>query len=90
MGLYPPGTLVRLASGEAAIVLRRGATPQTPLAAALVNRSGEPMMNPARRDCAHAAHAIQAVLEPRQLRVVSLRRVWRQFWQPAWPALSRP
>jgi len=68
-GLYPPGTLVRLASGEAAIVLRRGATPQTPLAAALVNRSGEPMMNPARRDCAHAAHAIQAVQEPRQLRV---------------------
>lgn len=68
-GLFPPGTLVRLASGEAAIVLRRGATPQTPVAAALVNRNGEPMMNPARRDCAHTAHAIQAVLDPRQLRV---------------------
>lgn len=68
-GLYPPGTLVRLASGESAIVLRRGATPQTPVAAALVNRNGEPMMNPARRDCAHAAHAIQSVLGPQQLRV---------------------
>ena len=68
-GVYPPGTLLRLASGEIAVSLRRGSTPQTPVAAALMNRNGEPMMNPARRDTAQAANAVQAVLDAKVLRV---------------------
>ncbi|MFN4115213.1 MAG: HD-GYP domain-containing protein [Inhella sp.] len=68
-GVFPPGTLVRLASGETAVVIRRGASGNTPIAAALVNRNGEPMMSPARRDCARAEHAIQTVLGAQSLRV---------------------
>lgn len=68
-GVFPPGTLVRLASGETAVVIRRGASGNTPIAAAIVNRNGEPMMSPARRDCARAEHAIQAVLGAQSLRV---------------------
>lgn len=68
-GVFPPGTLVRLASGETAVVTRRGASGTTPIAAALVNRNGEPMLNPARRDTARPEHAIQAVLDAKSLRV---------------------
>jgi HD-GYP domain-containing protein (c-di-GMP phosphodiesterase class II) len=68
-GVFPPGTLVRLASGETAVVVRRGAAGNTPIAAALVNKAGEPMMNPARRDTAKPEHAIQAVLDAKALRV---------------------
>lgn len=68
-GVFPPGTLVRLASGETAVVVRRGAAGNTPIAAAIMNRNSEPMMNPARRDTAKPEHAIQAVLDPKALRV---------------------
>lgn len=68
-GVFPPGTLVRLASGETAVVVRRGAAGNTPIAAALVNKAGEPMMNPVRRDTARPEHAIQAVLDAKALRV---------------------
>ena len=68
-GVFPPGTLVRLASGETAVVVRRGAAGNTPIAAAIMNRNSEPMLNPARRDTAKPEHAIQAVLDAKALRV---------------------
>ncbi len=40
-GVYPPGNFVRLASGELAIVIRRGATALTPVAAAITDKSAQ-------------------------------------------------
>lgn len=57
-GIYPPGDFVQLASGELAVVIRRGATAHTPLAAAITDRKGLPMVNTPRRDTAQAAYAI--------------------------------
>ncbi|MFN7695905.1 MAG: HD-GYP domain-containing protein [Burkholderiales bacterium] len=68
-GVFPPGTLVQLANGERGVVVRRGAAGNTPLVAALVNRNGEPMMSPARRDTTKAECTIKAVLGPQDLRV---------------------
>lgn len=46
LGLYPPGTFVRLKGGETALALRRGARAATPIAAVVVNRAGEPLGSP--------------------------------------------
>lgn len=58
LGLYPPGTFVRLQGGELALVLRPGARAGTPIAAAVVNRAGEPIGTPRLVDCARAQTAV--------------------------------
>lgn len=60
-GIYPPGNIVHLASGELAIVIRRGATAHTPLAAAITDKSGSPTITTKRRDTSDAAFAIKAL-----------------------------
>ena len=66
-GIYPPGNFVRLASGEMAVVIRRGATAHAPLAAAITDRAGLPTINTARRDTAQAAFAIKALITDKSL-----------------------
>ena len=61
-GVYPPGCHVRLASGETAVVLKRGPTITTPVVAAMCDAHGVAYPQPIRRDTARASHAIQAVL----------------------------
>jgi len=66
-GIYPPGNLVHLASGELAIVIRRGATAHTPVAAAITDKSGVPTISTTRRDTAQPAFAIKALEFDRSL-----------------------
>ena len=40
VGVYSPGSLVRIANNEIAVVVRRGANTTTPKVAVLVNRDG--------------------------------------------------
>ena len=61
-GIYPPGNFVQLASGEFAVVIRRGATAHTPLAAAITDKSGAPTVTTARRDTALPAFAIKGLV----------------------------
>ena len=61
-GVYPPGCHVRLASGETAIVLKRGATITTPAVAALCDATGLSYPQPIRRDTARSGYGIAAVL----------------------------
>lgn len=51
-GIYPPGELVSLASGEKGVVIRRGATMQTPVVATLTDKKGLPVSSTNRRDTA--------------------------------------
>lgn len=60
-GIYPPGNFVQLASGELAVVIRRGATAHTPLAAAITDRKGVPVVNTQRRDTSQPAYAIKSL-----------------------------
>jgi hypothetical protein len=68
-GIYPPGCFVRLASGETAIVVRRGASANTPLAAALANRNGDPISGYPKRDTSLAQFAVQGTLTDKSVRV---------------------
>lgn len=61
-GIYPPGCYVKLASGEVAVVTRRGASAKEPLVAALTNGHGEPLTRPVQRDTAMPARAIVGTL----------------------------
>lgn len=68
-GIYPPGDFVQLASGELAVVIRRGATAHTPQAAAITDRTGLPVVSTLRRDTAQAAFAIVGPAQDRKLAV---------------------
>lgn len=69
VGLYPPGTLVRLANGEEGMVVRRGAGATEPLVAALIGKSGNPLTEPVPRDTRLASQAITHSLAPHELRL---------------------
>ena len=61
-GVYPPGCHVRLASGETAIVLKRGTTITTPTVVALSDTAGQSYPHPIRRDTARPGYGIEGVL----------------------------
>jgi len=61
-GIFPPGSTVRLASGEMGIVVKNGEKAHHPLVAVLTNTNGEPRITPATRDTARETHRIVALL----------------------------
>ena len=69
IGLYPPGSLVRLTNGEEGMVLKRGHSANAPLVAALVGRSGTPLTVPVLRDTRVPALAITTSLAPHEVRL---------------------
>ena len=69
LGIYPPGAWVKLASGETAVVVRRGTTAATPKVAVLVNKEGMPTGEPIPRDTAHPNWKISAPVAHRDVRV---------------------
>jgi len=68
-GMYPPGCYVTLANGEIGIVVKRGPNLAKPIVASMLNRAGEPMMEPLRRDTAVADYAIVGVVSEKSVRV---------------------
>ena len=68
-GLYPPGTLVKLASGEVAVAVRRGTSGNTPIVSAVMNRQGDALGSPIRRDTAIPEHAVTGLVPAQALRV---------------------
>lgn len=68
-GIYPPGSYVRLSSGEMGIVVARGPTITTPVVACLTNAAGMPLAEPARRNTDAKASAVVGVVGQGQLRL---------------------
>ncbi|MBV8603100.1 MAG: hypothetical protein JO224_00290 [Pelomonas sp.] len=68
-GMYPPGCIVKLSNGETAVVVRRGAQVNHPVAAVFVNRHGQPVAPPLRRDTARADCAVVTTLTPESILV---------------------
>lgn len=62
LGIYPPGTLVKLANGEVALVLRRGERADQPLVAALLRDNGMPHMTPKTRTTSDTETTITGAL----------------------------
>lgn len=69
MGVYPPGSFVKLANNETAIVLKRGRTGTTPKAAAVLNRHGAPLGEIATRDTSQAMFKVMSSVAHRDVKV---------------------
>jgi HD-GYP domain-containing protein (c-di-GMP phosphodiesterase class II) len=74
-GIFPPGTVVKLASGELGLVVRNGAKAYKPMVATLTNAAGEPRLTPLLRDSARGEHAVVALL-PAQAMPMRLSDEW--------------
>jgi len=57
-GIYPPGDVVKLASGEIGVVMRRSASVKCPIVAAITDVNGKPTVKTIQRDTSQAAYAI--------------------------------
>jgi HD-GYP domain-containing protein (c-di-GMP phosphodiesterase class II) len=62
LGVYPPGTFVRLANGELALAIRRGAAPDAPIVQSLVGPRGNLYVIPIRRDCGKPGLAVKEIV----------------------------
>jgi HD-GYP domain-containing protein (c-di-GMP phosphodiesterase class II) len=80
VGLYPPGSLVRLANQEVAIVTHRGHSANEPRVAALLGKSGTPLSEPVPRDTRLATQAISASIAPHELKLLlNLERLLKLY-----------
>ncbi len=62
VGIYPPGEIVKLKSGEHAVVVRRTGNASTPTAASITDRSGMPVVNTVMRDTSKPEFAIVSTI----------------------------
>jgi len=76
VGIYSPGSFVRLNTNEVAAVIRRGANTTTPRVAVLINREGIPVADPVIRDTSVREHRIVASVPHREVRIqLNLQRM---------------
>ena len=69
VGIYTPGSYVRLTNKEIAVVVRRGLNTTMPKVAALINRHGMPTGEPALRDTSQAEYRIVASVPRREVKL---------------------
>ena len=69
VGIYQPGTFVRLATEEIAVVIKRGVNTATPRVAVLINRSGMPTVEPTVRDTSLRDHRVLSSVAYREVKV---------------------
>jgi HD-GYP domain-containing protein (c-di-GMP phosphodiesterase class II) len=88
VGIYQPGSFVRLATDEVAIVVKRGFNTSTPRVAVLISRSGMPTMEPTLRDTSTRDYRVVTSVPHREVKVqINLERL---LPLTAVPASDRP
>lgn len=76
VGIYSPGSFVRLHTDEVATVIRRGVNTTTPKVAVLINREGIPVAEPVIRDTSARDYRIVASVPHREVKVqLNLQRM---------------
>jgi HD-GYP domain-containing protein (c-di-GMP phosphodiesterase class II) len=76
VGIYQPGSFVRLATDEIAIVITRGRNTTIPRVAVLINRNGVPTVEPTIRDTSLKDYKIVASVPHRDVKVkINLERL---------------
>jgi HD-GYP domain-containing protein (c-di-GMP phosphodiesterase class II) len=63
-GIYPPGEVVKLVSGEIAVVMRRTSNPKCPKVACILDSTGRPLAHTLQYDTALPEHAIGGSTPP--------------------------
>ncbi len=62
LGIYPPGTFVRLKNNEIAVVTQRGGSVNSPIVHTVVKANGTPSTAPLRRDTSAAEFTVTALI----------------------------
>jgi HD-GYP domain-containing protein (c-di-GMP phosphodiesterase class II) len=62
IGIYPPGSFVRLVNDEIAVVTQRGSKAHTPVVHSIVRANGTLFLTPERRDCTHEEFAVKELI----------------------------
>lgn len=77
IGIYPPGTFVRLANGETALVVRRGSTANAPEVLSLKSADGMPYGTPQPRATSRKPFDVVAVIPRDQINIqVNIEKIW--------------
>jgi len=78
LGIYPPGSFVRLVNGETAIVLRREneANGTGTLVQSFADIDGNDYLSLAKRDCSFAEYAIKEAYVPNETPTYNLSMLW--------------
>lgn len=69
LGMYPPGSYVKLKTGETGVVVRRGSRVNTPLVMAITDAEGLLLTSPSKRDCQLSMYAVQSPVSPEDIRI---------------------
>jgi hypothetical protein len=73
MGVYPPGSVVELASGERGVVVRRGEKITTPMVAVYTDSFLRPLSSPVLRNTADQGSAVVGAIHPDTHRLTTKR-----------------
>lgn len=76
MGIWPPGSAVRLVNGEVGLVTRRGHKSMWPTVAAIIGPQGKTYANPLVRDCNDENYRIKSVCKLEKSYPLNLTRIW--------------
>jgi len=76
VGIYPPGTAVRLANDDLAVVTKRGKSINHPICAGIKAISGQAYMHPPPRDTSDPQFAIQEVVDKEILKPLQPFLFW--------------
>lgn len=79
VGVFPPGTLVKLKNGEAAVVTARQDNRACPIVHSFVGANNMPMLTPFRRDTTQPDYAIQGMVPHSQYK--SCTAIINGMWQ---------
>jgi HD-GYP domain-containing protein (c-di-GMP phosphodiesterase class II) len=69
LGVYPPGTFVRLQNDETAVVTYRGKKAHQPVVQSIIGPDGRKLPVPVRRDCSDNAFAIKGTLPRERVKI---------------------
>jgi HD-GYP domain-containing protein (c-di-GMP phosphodiesterase class II) len=79
IGVFPPGTPVRLENGEIGLVTQRGASASTPQVCSIIGPRGMPLGVPVRRDTSRPTLAVREVVDWTEVGAVpSMQALWGQ------------
>lgn len=77
IGIYPPGTLVRLLNGEVAVVSHQTGKTNTPIVHSLIGPRGAPLGCAIRRNTADERYAIRDVIDTHKLDIkINMVAIW--------------
>jgi HD-GYP domain-containing protein (c-di-GMP phosphodiesterase class II) len=79
IGVFPPGTPVRLENGEIAVVIQRGESASTPAVCSIIGPRGMPLAAPIQRDTGRPTYGVREVVDWSDIGAMpSMRTLWGQ------------